>query len=123
MGLSKDERAALVTQVTQKRVTEKDTSAVNALVNVLGKVAVQGEQGSPGRDGRDGQDGKPGKDGANGIDGQNGRAGVDGLPGKDGVAGQDGHPGEDRPAGPKPPHEVNSKPIRIAQPAETSGPR
>ena len=51
MGLSKEQRQLLVTQVNQKRVTEKETSAVNALVNVLGKVAVQGEQGPPGRDG------------------------------------------------------------------------
>lgn len=116
MGLSKDERAALVTQVNQKRVTEKDASAVNALVNVLGKVAVQGEQGPPGRDGKDGQDGKPGKDGANGVDGKDGRDGVDGLPGKDGIDGKDGQRGEDGQAGPMPRHEVKGRRVRFENP-------
>lgn len=116
MGLSKEQRQLLVTQVNQKRVTEKETSAVNALVNVLGKVAVQGEQGPPGRDGKDGKDGQPGKDGANGADGKDGRDGIDGLPGKDGVDGKDGQPGKDGQAGQMPKHEVKGKRFRFENP-------
>ena len=116
MGLSAEQRKLLVTQVNQKRVTEKETSAVNALVNVLGKVAVQGEQGPPGRDGKDGQDGKPGKDGTNGVDGKDGRTGVDGLPGKDGQDGKPGKDGEDGKPGPMPRHEVKGKRFRFENP-------
>lgn len=116
MGLSKEQRALLVTQVNQKRVTEKEITAVNALVNVLGKVAVQGEQGPPGRDGKDGQDGKPGKDGRDGHDGKNGRDGIDGLPGKDGADGKDGQPGDDGQAGPMPRHEVKGRRFRFENP-------
>ena len=116
MGLSKEQRQILLTQVSQKRVTEKETTAVNALVNVLGKVAVQGKQGPPGRDGKDGKDGKPGKDGVNGVDGKDGRNGIDGLPGKDG---KDGKPGKDGPVGPNGPmprHEVKGRRYRFENP-------
>ena len=95
MGLSKEQRQLLVTQVTQKRVTEKETSAVDALVNVLGKVAVQGHQGPPGRDGKDG---------------------IDGNPGKDGVDGRDGVDGKDGQAGPMPKHEIKGKRFRFENP-------